>query len=102
HGELCARADGEVRGMRRVAKQDDVVVEPMFVSYSDEVHPRRLRLVHRVEQQGMAFEPLSEHALASGDGLLSVHLVKTRVAPGELVAFHNKCGMVLVEAVAVR
>ena len=47
-------------------------------------------------------QPLGEHRLTRGDGLLGVHRVQARGAPGVFVALHDERRERIVEFVAVR
>ena len=81
HRELRSGSDGEVRRMRRVADEHDVVVKPAGILHAHEARPRRRRAMRGVAHQPVLAEPFAEQRLAGGDRLLGVHPVQTSRAP---------------------
>ena len=72
-GELGAGADGEMRGVRRVAHQHDmaraVEMAPALADQAIEIEPGRAAQVARIGHQRRAVEDLGEQLLAEGDEL---------------------------------
>src|SRR6185312_10772459 len=88
--------------MGSIAEQNHVLVKPVLIAHAHEIHPRRAKLMGGVEEQTMSLQPAREHLLAGGDGLVGVHTIKTGIAPGELIAFHDESRIVFIEAITVR
>ena len=68
HGELGARADGEVRRMGSVADEHDVAVMPLAAQHAIEIEPRRPTQVARIAHERVPIEILGKHPLAEGNG----------------------------------
>ena len=108
--ELGARADREVRGVRRVAHQHHrrsaIDVEAMHPALADdarELDPlRRAAQVRRVRQERMALQGLREQLLAEGDRLLLLHLLEAGLAPDLLRRLDDEGRVGRVEPVGVR
>ena len=67
HRELGAGPDREVRGVRRVAEQDDVLAPPERVADGDEVDPARAVLDQAVAEQVLALRLVELHPAALDD-----------------------------------
>jgi glyoxylase-like metal-dependent hydrolase (beta-lactamase superfamily II) len=92
-----------MRGMRRVADQDDILVVPSLSVDAREPNPGMgAQMRRRVLEQGMSLEPRAEHHLAGGDARGHVAAVEAGGTPGALVAFHDERGVCVVKAVGVR
>ena len=90
HRQLGARADGEVRRVRRVAHEHDVSVCPAPVQHPHEVEPLGAARVPRIADQVRAIEQLRKHALGEGDRLRQAHPVQAMREIGLLVALHDE------------
>ncbi len=102
HGQLGSAADGEVRGVRGVAQQDEVAVAPALAADAQEGPPGVAHAMRRgIELQRVPLEPRGKHPFALGDRLRRVHAVEPPRAPRRLVAFHDEGRLPLVEAVGV-
>ena len=64
HGELGAGADGEMRGVQRIAEQDDVAVVPVLAADHREAAPRRA-----IGDEPMPLQSMRPQILQIGDGL---------------------------------
>ena len=60
HGELGARADAEMRGMRRIADQHEIPVMPALAQHAVEIEPGRAAQVAGIAHQPMAAKILAE------------------------------------------
>jgi hypothetical protein len=94
HRELRPRADGEVRGVRRVPEEHDVAVVPAPIAHPQKVEPDRA-----VGQQVVPVEVVGEEAFAEGDALALAHRVQPRPPPGRLRALDDERAGVLVERI---
>ena len=101
HGELGARSDRKMRGVRGVADEHDVLVKPLLVPHAHEGRPWR-RQVPRVRHQAMALQPWREQRLAGRDRAVQIERVEARVPPRRFVALDDERRGLFVEAVAVR
>ena len=100
--ELGAGADREMRRVRGIAQQHDVVVVPALARDAREVEPGRAAPMRGVAHQPLAIEiPLEEH-LAGGDAVLLAHLVEAETLPGRRIALDDEGRGVGIEAVGVR
>src|SRR5262249_29997597 len=102
HRELRPRADREMRGMRRVSHEHDVLVKPARVAYAGEGGPRRARAMRGVRHQPVAAKMIRKESLARGDRLLDIQRIESRGAPGCLVALDDEGRQLVVETIAVR
>ena len=92
-----------MRGVRRVAEQDDVAARPSLALDAAEVEPRGAAdEVQRVRLKRMAVEIFGEEFLAGGDRLVLAHPVEAEAAPGVLGTFDDESRAVGREAVSVR
>src|SRR5262245_2432830 len=83
--QLRARADREMRGVRGVADQHDVLMAPAVVANGGKAAPERAVL-----QEAMALQLLGEELLAEGQGLILVRVVKAGTPPGLLRRLENE------------
>ena len=105
--ELGARADREMRRVRRVAHQHHrraaVVMHPALADDPREADPlRRSAQVRRVGDQRMAVQHLGEEPLAEGDAVLLAHVLQAGGLPHRLGRLDDEGRVRLVEAVGVR
>ena len=91
-----------MRGVRRVANENDIAVKPPCIAHARELRPGRRHTVRRVAHEAMLAKPLGEHRFAGGDGGIGVHAIEPGRAPRRLVALDDERGHAIVEAVAVR
>ena len=96
HGQLGARADREVRGVRGVAEQHHVVVMPARVVDRGEAAPQRAVLEH-----GMAAQLPGEELLGEGHRLVLAGPVEPGPPPRLLRGFQDERGGVLLVAIRV-
>ena len=81
HRQFRSGPNREVRGMRRVTDEDDVLVKPSRVAHACKARPWRRRAMRRVAHEPVRAQPLGEHRLAGGDGFIGVHAVEPGRAP---------------------
>ena len=96
HGELRARADREVGGVRGVAQEHRSAVVPDLVHDLREIEPERA-----VREQLVALEVAGEELLAEGEAVLLAQLVESGAAPRRLRALDDERARALVERVGV-
>ncbi len=96
HRQACPGADGKVRCVDGIAKQDNVLVTPLFILDLNEINPGGL-----VGHQRMAVKIVGEQLLAVGDTGGFVCLVKTRVEPGLFGAFDDEGAGVAVKGIGM-
>ena len=96
HRELGAGADREVRRVRRVAEQHDVLVAPRPAADRRERAPDR-----PIDQQLLACEVLLEQLLAERRRLLLVELVEPGLLPRLLAALDDPRAAPLLERIGV-
>ena len=105
--ELGARADGEMRGVHRVAHQHHIVVlcilePPLLADHTLEVDPRRATQMARIGHQLCAVEVVCEDFFAERDGLILVRRIQAAGLPRLLRGLDDEGGRVVVELVDVR
>ncbi|CAB4907363.1 unannotated protein [freshwater metagenome] len=105
HGELGARADGEVRGVRRVAQQHQVALVPALVADGLEVQPLRVVGEHLVPGQLVGEDlpdPLDGVGVAHpGRELLALGGAEARALPDVVVHLDDEGRPGVGERVAV-
>ena len=97
HRKLRPGADREVRGVDRIAEQDDVPVVPRLVRDLREVEPDR-----PVREELPAAQLVREQLLAEREALLLLQLIQPRRAPHRLRALDDERRHPLVVGVCVR
>jgi hypothetical protein len=105
--QLGARADAEVRGVRRVAHQHHrraaVVVHPALADHARKADPlRRPAQVRGVGHQRVAVQVLREQLLQERDGHVLVHRLEAQRLPHRLGRLDDEGRGGVVEAVGVR
>ena len=104
--QLGARADGEVRGVHRVAHQHHVraAVEqrPLLAAHALEVQPGRAAQVARVGHQLVAAQVRGKELLAKGHRLLGVQLVQAMRLPHGFGRLDDEGRGLVVELVDMR
>ena len=101
HRKLGSGADREVRGMRGIPDQDDVVMVPLAAGHPFEVEPRRSAEVWRVAQQPVPTQVLGEQPGTERDRVFSGTLVEAVGPPGFLAGFDDDGREILTELVGV-
>ena len=101
HGELRARADAEVRGVRRIADEDEIAVVPALAQHAVEIEPRRAAQVARVAHQPLAAQVLAEQLLAKLDRLLRGVAIEAVRLPGLLARFDDDGRQIGAELIGV-
>ena len=101
HGELGARADGEVRRVRGIADQHGLAVVPALAHDAVEVQPRGAAQVGGVALQAVAVQVAPEQLLAESDRLLGVAPVQAVRRPGLLPGLDDHRRELLAELVGV-
>src|SRR4051812_17876045 len=92
-----------MRGVRRIAEQDDVAARPALALDASEVEPRsRPDQVRSVRLQLMAVEIFAEQRLAHRDALILAHPVEAEAPPGLFGTFDDEGRAFGGEAVGVR
>ena len=100
--ELRSRADGEVGGVRGVAHQHDVAVDPRGVVHARELQPIPAAQVRGVGQKCVSVEPRCEQLLAKRERRVRVGAVEARGAPRFVAHLDDEGRRVAIEAVGVR
>jgi hypothetical protein len=101
HRELGARADAEMRRVRRVADQHDVAVMPARAQHAVEIEPRGAAQVAGIAHQRMTIEVPAEKTLTELDGLIGAEAVETVRLPGLLACLHDHRGERAVELIGM-
>src|SRR5258708_32381635 len=101
HRELGARADREMRRVRRIADEHPGAVVPVPAYNSIEIEPGRAVQVPRVGQERSVAEIGREQLLAECDRLVYAGLIEPVRRPGLLARFHDDRGEVLAELIGV-
>ena len=103
HRQLGAGADRKMRGMRGIADQHDVVLEPALAQHAVEFQPdRRAAQMAGIGDQRLAVEQIGKQLLAKGDRLIGLHLVDAGLEPGLFRGLDDEGRPFLVEAIGMQ
>ena len=100
--QLRPGPDREMRGVRGIANEHDVLVIPRGVADANEREPGPVPLMPRVMHQAVAPQPWREHRFAGREGRVHIRAVEPGVPPRALVALDDEGGLCLVEPIGVR
>ncbi len=102
HGQLGARADGEMGRRRSVAHEHDVLVIPFLAQHAREAEPGRAAQMAGVRHEPVATEVRLENVFAGRDRLFLRHGAEAVRVPRVLRAFDDESRRIGIELVGVR
>src|ERR1700722_15122744 len=97
HRQLGAGADPEMRRVRRIAYEHDILMMPLPAQYPVEIQPGGAAKMVRVAHQSISAQVFGEERLAESDRLLTGAAVEAVRAPGLLARFDDYRGDVAAE-----